>query len=830
MKTKELSVVVGGLLIPAIGLADFSSVVILGGQLSNDPTSSKFNEYRDIRGGIFVPQLKTNVNDQEKHYFELLGNNLFRQDQNINARAGKYNRYRLDIEWDKIPHNLSNKAKTPYLYQGNGTYTVPATVPQTVPGFVKKLVPSAAEMTGTNDPAVAAYLTQYLHSTDLENSRNKQTADFEYGFLNDLKFRFHYSNEDRDGNKITYGPIGDRPPRTLNIQILEPIDYKTQELRFETDYVAKIFQVNASYFLSNFKDHIDHLTWQNIYTTPGATVDAWGGSTARNVGTYGKLPLPPDNRAQTASLTFGIDLPKNSQLGGNIAHSWMRQNKALLPYSTVGTTDGGIAWNDTSKLPRNTAEGKIDTKLYELHYLLHPNHRLNVRASARYYDLDNKTPEAVWKYVTQDTVGTTGSVNYVNKRKNVAYEFDQRNYRLDGDYYFNFWRSTVGAFLEREEINRRHREGNTKEHIYQMSLRSRPKNWTNFRMKYQYRNRDIDSYNTHAAAETYAYASNEATTTATDFNDPQFTFENHPDTRLFDLTDRKRHLVELQATANPRSDLDVMGSFRWRWDNFDSGVTPSKPLLNYAGSGSPSADDRNTQTPGNQLGLLSHHRQQYGLDATYTATPRLKFTAFTTYEQGQSRQRGLEFNENNKGNPTAVSPTNELGSWSRASSQWNARITDRTYTAGLGADYAIIQDKLKAVAGFVVSHGRINIKYTGFGTQSSVNPANPLADNHEYAFRSPSNSIHNRVTTNLSLEYQLVKDLSIAFGYLFEHYRLSDWQQEINTPWRESYGNQNANRDTSRSNQWGNRLPNLGSYLAPNYYAHAGTLSLIYKL
>lgn len=834
MKTKGLSIVVAvGLALSTVGLAEgtqkenkrviFSGELSLGGQLSSDPASSKFNEYRDIRDGVFVPHLKANVLDnQENRYLELLGTNLFRDDQNLNVRAGKYGRYRLDVEWDKIPHLLSNKAKTPYLYQGNGLYTVPATVS----GLVKELVPTAAQMTGTNDPAIAAYLTQYLHSTDLENSRNKQSARLEYNFLEGLKFLFNYSNEDRDGNKITYGPIGDRPPRTLNIQLLEPIDYKTQELRFEADYVANKFQVNASYFFSDFKDHIDALTWQNIFTTPGAAFEAWVGSTARNVATFGKRPLPPDNRAHTASLTLGVDLPDKSRLGGNLAYSWMRQNNTLLPYSTNATMDGGVAWNDTSKLPRTKAEGRIDTKLAELHYLMNPLDRLNVRAKVRYYDLDNKTPEADWKYVTQDTVGTTGSVSHLNKRKNVAYEYNRRNYFLDADYYFNFWKSTVGALIEREEMNRRHREGVTAEHIYQVMFRSRPKNWMHFRLKYQYRDRGIGSYDTNAASETYGYLASEAT----DDNDPKFAFENHPDTRLFDVTDRKRHFIEANFNIKPTDRFDLGGLLRWRSDDFDSGVTTSMPILSYAGSRTPTAADRNSQTPGDQLGLLKNHRQQYGLDATYTASNRLTLTVFTGYEQAQSRQRGLEFDENKKVTPTSVSSSTELGPWTRRTSQWTAKITDRTFTGGVGALYVLIPDKLKTAADFIFSSGRVSLLYAGFGTVSSVNPATNLADNYQFAFRTPSSVRQNRTTAKVNFEYQMIKNLSVALAYLFEYYHLSDWQQEANTPWCESVSTENLTRDTSRSNQWGNRLVNLGSYLAPSYQAHAATLSLIYKL
>ena len=43
-----------------------------------------------------------------------------------------------------------------------------------------------------------------------------------------------------------------------------------------------------------------------------------------------------------------------------------------------------------------------------------------------------------------------------------------------------------------------------------------------------------------------------------------------------------------------------------------------------------------------------------------------------------------------------------------------------------------------------------------------------------------------------------------------------------NHPWVESVGADTFLRDTSRSHQWGNRLFNMGTYLAPSYAAHIG--------
>ena len=70
---------------------------------------------------------------------------------------------------------------------------------------------------------------------------------------------------------------------------------------------------------------------------------------------------------------------------------------------------------------------------------------------------------------------------------------------------------------------------------------------------------------------------------------------------------------------------------------------------------------------------------------------------------------------------------------------------------------------------------------------------------------------------------------TIVAGYSFENYDLEDWQQSATAPWVEVVGADTLIRDSSRSFQWGNRLFNLGTYLAPEYTAHVGFLGLRYR-
>ena len=827
---------------------DLSGSVTPGAQLTNDPASSKFNEYRDIEDGVFIPGFRFDAYDTDSgRFLEFRGRNAFRDDQNFQARAGEYGRWSLGLEWDELPHLLSNRALSPYTYQGDGSFTVPTTVSTLTPGFVKDLVPSAAELTGTNDPAIANYLSQYLQRTDLKNDRKKGSAVVEYSLptITDLKFRLAFSNEDRDGNKVTYGPIGDRPPRSLNIQMPEPIEHQTRELKFETDYAAEMFNASLAYTYSDFDNDVPSMTWQNIYAGTSGTEETWTDNpppatnpATRNVAIFGRRALAPKNQSHQAMATVGVDLPFDSRLTGTASFARTTQDESLLPYSTNATahaSGGGVAWNDAAKLPRTSADAKMNTRLYNLDYAISPVDRLNVRAFYRFHDLDNNTPMERWWYVTGDTTGTTGSVSFKNKRVNLPHAYDKQNVGAEAGYGLGFLRTNVGFGFEREDIDRPFREANTDENIYRVSLRMRPLKGLSFRTKYQYGDREGKNYNNNVSTVSYWYSPTEIT----DSDNPQFTFNNHPDTRRYDVSDRKRKLFDFIASTSVLDKLDVGASYRYRNDNFDSDVAPTQPLINVdAANVRPGATvaefeaSRALFTPGAQIGLLRNIQHRGGVDLSYPLSERLTLAAFGAREDGKSLQRGIEYNENNKENPTNSSVvSSELGPWTRASSQWVAETRDQTSTVGIGAGIVILPDKLSFSTDHTFSQGEVDITYSGFGTVSSLDPATALPDNHQFAFRTPTTVNTIRYTGKVGIDYQVVRDLMVGFGYMFERYHLSDWQQDPNTPWVETVGNDNFQRDTSSatSTQWGNRLPNMGPYLAPSYVAHVGTVTMTYK-
>jgi Putative outer membrane beta-barrel porin, MtrB/PioB len=188
-------------------------------------------------------------------------------------------------------------------------------------------------------------------------------------------------------------------------------------------------------------------------------------------------------------------------------------------------------------------------------------------------------------------------------------------------------------------------------------------------------------------------------------------------------------------------------------------------------------------------------------------------------------QRSLEFNENNKTNPSAVA-TAELGPWTRASSQWTADVDDRTWNAGFGTTIQLLPERVTLIADYTVSLADIDIGYAGYGVTNF--DGTPFPPNHQFAFSSPPTVREDLHVVNIRVEIP-VKTVLLIAGYSYENYTLADWQQDSEAPWVEAVGADTLLRDTSRSYQWGNRLFNLGTLLAPSYVAHIGFVGFRYR-
>jgi hypothetical protein len=653
------------------------------------------------------------------------------------------------------------------------------------------------------DEVVLAYQRQFLQPTSLATQSNFGQFALTWSGSDVATLGVAYNLKEQKGQKWTFGPIGDRPPRTLNIQLPEPVDYRTNDIIVSAERLGRRYEFRVEYLFSDFANKIDTLQWENVWAMPAgpdATYDIWD----RSVSTYGRRPLPPDNRYHNVSASLGFDMPWNSRFNAHAAYGRLEQNSTLLPYSY------NLDQLANRTLPRSTADASMNTVSLNADYVLNPVEKLNVRAFFRHYDLDNETPSSQWQYVTSDTSNLNGTVSYVNKRVNIPYAWDRQNIGAEATWRL-LKRSSLALGLEHEGVDRVHREANTGETVWRAAWRTRVSRGLTFEARFRQGKREGDGYHNEVTHEGYWYSPTEAA----DNNNPKLTFDNHPDMRRFDVSDRLRRQFDARVNLTPNDVWSISAYARYRKDDFDSDVTPSQPLADTT------LAEAGASSPGDQLGFLLDTRTRYGVDLFVQPVERVSFNAFLAYDVGDMFERSLEFNENNKANPSAIN-TAELGPWTRRSSQWTAAFDDRTWSAGVGATWQLGRATL--TTDYTLSLATFETDYQGYGR---INwDGTPYPPNHQFFFTSPSDVKENLHMVNLRLEVPISR-VTLVAGYTYEDYTIEDWQQAGIGPWVEAVGAETLLRDTSRSFQWGNRLFNMGTTLAPSYGGHIGFVGIL---
>lgn len=840
------SIAVAVAMVLAFGIADASAQVAVkgdvnvGGRLTDqDNTSVRFNEYRDIQKGLFLRDFVLDVRETKTgKYLVVSGRNIARDDQSVRLRGGDFrNDWKATFTYSGVPHRFADAAMTPYMYQGDGLYTV------TAPAAIVKdadpangtpsLVPTVPQM-AVNDDILGAYVAGAVAPVGLGIQRDKAELELDYAATKSLGFRVALSSENREGDRLTYGPIGDRPPRTLNTQLPEPVDFTTREVEAGVDYVGSRFQANLKYSLSAFSNNLASMRWQNMFFAPDAGLDYVGAmaGTARNVSQFGQKALAPDNIAQQFVFTGSLRLPMKSRLTGTAALGFMNQDETLLPYSvsTLGTDrtasiGDGLAWNDTAKLPRQTAEAEMQTLRARLEYSISPMKGLNVRAYGGYEALDNKTPTVDWRYVTQDAAGTDGSVNFRNFRTNLAYAYDRMRFGVDVRHNLPVWRTAVGLGLRRQSVGREFREADTDENQLEVTLRTSPVKWLTLKAGFLGADRQADGYDYNVTAQSYWYTLAQGDA---DPDNPAYMFANHPDLRKYDVSDRARTRFDVGATVITDMNLDFTVGYLYRKDDFESDVVPVAPLENTTVT-LPTPSDRNAMTPGQQLGLLEDSAEEISLDLNYVPGERISLHGFASFETGSFLHSGMVFNENARRQPSAPStqaPT-ALGPWTDANRIYTADIHHTTNTFGAGVGFEAIPGRLRFQADFVKSSTTEDMAYEGYGSDLAYLGI-AAWENFEFGFDDPATVEIDYTVITLGVEYEINDRLQAGLEFLRDEFSIVDWQQDLTAPMYEEVGSSYFIRDITRDNRWGNRLVNMGGNLAPGYVFNGVGMTLSY--
>lgn len=853
--------------------------------VDQDNDSSKFNEYKDDDDDIYVNEINLFLTDDETNrIFEFKGNNISRSNQDIYLRYSIPGKWRLDLDWSETPHLISNQAKTPYDYLGNGRYrvsegivdaiqisdvgsagswtaTTVADVDTNAPNTWATDVGSglnawgypAATTTYTpllpgapgEDFRINSVLTDSVHAVELGTHREKGKVGFTYHISDKTALSFDFSQETKEGSIITGAPIGDRPPRSMTVQLPEPVDYRTEDYKISAEHNMEKVQVVASYLYSKFYNDVDTLTWNSLFHDAGYFVT---GATdydqirrriyeSKSVSgtlysTNGRMSLNPDNTYNHVSIKVGADLPMDSRLNLSIAQGKMEQDEDLLPYATSNFGAGTSA--DISEVSadtggRVTGDAEIITTFLNVDYVLQPAKRLNAKLFYRTYEVDNKTTESEFDYYTQDT----NSQNYRNERKNLAYGYKRDNSGIDLTYYMKRM-GTLGLGYEKELVERDYREtAETDEDIVKISYKVRPAKGVSFRAKYLKAERDGGTYDGEATDQSYSYdptyIDDNTPSNALQYDNPLMGFGNAPGLRKYDVTDRERDELDLSVSINPTNDLGVNLFYQSRKNDYDSPIKSSITTWNVDPDGNTLTNDSafiTAQIDPTQLGLIKDESNSYSLDINYIATNRLMISGFYSRDIMESDQRGRYLNENNR-----IDGDLSTKDWADLSGDyiWDATITDTTDTANISLNYAAIPKKLDLTADFTHSKGIVEIDYSA-GAEIVEGAA--LHEHGEWS--SPEDTEFKTDTVKLGASFHMTKRLTFGFNYTFEKYEVEDWQQEGNDDYQVSLSeqyvaDQDSGTEGTSNDRVGSRLVRLTDYVAPDYEVHMAMVSMKLK-
>jgi MtrB/PioB family decaheme-associated outer membrane protein len=235
------------------------------------------------------------------------------------------------------------------------------------------------------------------------------------------EYALNFRHDTREGNILRTGGAF----FVNTAQLVEPVDYVTDQVDASASYTGKKFQLKLAYYGSKFRNENHALTWQDPYT-------------AINGETLGQLALPPDNQFHQVSASAGYQISDRTRASADIAFGRMTQNDSFL----ASTQNATLA---VAALPGASLNARAATLDANLKLSSAVTDRLRLNAAYVHNDRDNQTPQAVYPSVATDMfVGLP--------RTNQPYSFKQDKFKLSADYRASArLRGSIGADFDAHE-------------------------------------------------------------------------------------------------------------------------------------------------------------------------------------------------------------------------------------------------------------------------------------------------------------------------------------------------------------------------------------------
>ncbi len=424
--------------------------------LAGDRDSSRFNEYRDLRPGLFIRQASLDMDHlfQSKFFLNFQTNQSWQNDQHFLGIFGRRGKFECEVRRDGTPHDFTSTAATLFAESAPGVFTIaPAT-----------------RATLTASPATLPQILGGARALDVSLQRRRTGGGCSFTPSAGWTFYTGYTHDAENG----YRPLGTTLNDETNVlEQMEPVDYRTHEIKAGVEYAGAKAVFQAGYGASLFTDAHRALAWES----PFSSTDAVG------AGAHGQLALYPDNKSQGLNFAAAWNLSKSTRLMASVSPEWMRQNAPFLPF-TVNTAVTGV-----TALPAPSLNGRKTAIATNITLTSHPLARLSLSAHYRDYDYINDTPTLFFS----DYVYTDMKLDNL-ARQSLPYGLNQQSVGTSASWLLHTGESLTASY-EFVDMTRQHRDvSKSREHTGSVVFDLNPRKWFSMRSSYQHSERSPQSY------------------------------------------------------------------------------------------------------------------------------------------------------------------------------------------------------------------------------------------------------------------------------------------------------------------------------------------------
>ncbi|HSC77652.1 MAG TPA: MtrB/PioB family outer membrane beta-barrel protein [Candidatus Acidoferrales bacterium] len=669
-----------------------------------DWETSRFNEYRDLKSGVFIRDFRAHFDDifDTRFYVTLQSQKSFYDDQAYLASFGQYGKFKLQFRYEETPHIFSNTTRTLFTRVQPGVFTVNPALRATLQATSSANIPFVSQ----SQVATMDFITPRL-------KRKLSGLRFSYDPTPQWNLFFQFSSEKQVGLRPIAFLFNSSPSASATggygAEVPEPIDYFTNVLKVGAEYSREGSGFQASYLRSSFDNNITSLTIDNPYRTTDC-VSPTGCTSATQGPATGVMDLYPDNHADYLTFAGAIDLGDYVRLMASVSPGWLDQNDAFLPY-----TSNTLRLAQTGPLPAPSLNGDKQTLAMNYTLVASPVKNVQLKAAYRHYDYDNNTPILLFTPVQGD-FGAPNLAGVDNEHRATSYF--RKTLELTGNWYFAK-RNSVKVGYEGEWFDRTRRDvEDSREDSFIAAADLSPHKDLLFRLSYRHSNRKPDHYEDELSEGIPCEAGALADARAA-FEFPDI----HPCARRFDEAARVRDRGDILVEYSPSDKLTFTGSFSTTQDDFNrrGGTNSATPLNFLTGSAA-------TLAPYYLYGVLTDLTYNYTFDANYAPRPEVSFFAEYSHERYHrtmtSRYRAPESTTLSSNPNGCGSSSNGLafqGPCDSANNDWFSRARDfvDVWTAGLDL---FLGRKVYVTAYYSLAAAKSHIFNRALGTQ----PANFL--------------------------------------------------------------------------------------------------------